>query len=659
MTLMKLAPESVRLRRMVRAHAAGEMSEAEYRSARREIIDRFPALPAAEDDTRRRWTEEPTLRGSGTTFPAATLAEPSASGALRRWLWFAALGLVLAAAAMAMPAAFAAGVEAVEVPAVRDRHPDPGRSPRLALREVRVAWGAGREEALPEGSLESLQARAEQALVDVRARNAPAAHGFTAAELTEVARFLNVLGVHQGEGGFDAADARDLGALIREQKTRRGVSVAELEEVAEAVQAELRAQGYFLAAAYVPAQQLVDGTARIEVLPGRLGDIVVEGGDPKPVTGAFAPLLGEPLTLSSVSSRLQALNALPGVTAQASFGPGAGVGETRLRLDLLEQRNWLARVSADSHGDDATGDQRLGLVASWLNPRGAGDRLTAGALTTVRPSNQTYGYLDYDTPISRGWRLSSRVGNNDFSHDGPVQLDGEGSFVDLAARHGLTYSRERGLTLVLEAARQFLEWDGNVEQTITLMGAGLAGHRVLDRPRIAADAAVSLSMGRIGGDRFAGQDRSLWMLELDSEAWLPVSVPGLDSEQKLVLRFAGQWSDSLLPATRRFALGGAERARGFDRSTFLADRGLILGVELRSPIRLGEIVVFSELAYGDTRADGEEAWARLSDLGIGWDAELGRALSSRLSWALPLTTRGTGGIDDDGSRFYWSIYYDH
>lgn len=659
MTLMKLAPESMRLRRMAKAYAAGELSETEYRAARREVIDNFSTAPLPDDDTRPRWPEdEPTLRnGAGHGECAAAGSEAATSNGARRWLWVVAVGLALAAAVLALPQAVAA--PGFDVPPVRERGSDPAGSPRLQVADVQVAWGDVDAPTPPQTTLESLQQRAAEALAEMRARNTPGPHGFTQSELAEVARLLNVLGVHDQRGGLDAADARDLAALIREQKKRRGVSIAQLEEVAQAVQSAVREQGYFLAVAYLPAQQLQDGVARIDVLPGRLGEVTVEGGDPRPVTGTFSPLLGQPVTLAQISSRMQALNALPGVTAQASFGPGGQVGESRLRLDLLEQRDWTASVTADNHGDDATGDQRLGVTAAWLNPRRAGDRLSAGILATVNPSNQTYGYVDYDMPLARDYRLSARLGNNDFSHDGAIDIDGDGVFLDLAARRSLSYSREGGLSLVLSGARQELDWDGGVEQSVTIGGIGFAGHRVLDRSRIAADAALNLSLGHIGGDRFAGQDAEFWLLELDSEAWMPVALPLLDGEQKLRLRLAGQWSDTLLPATRRFALGGASRARAFDRSLFLGDRGVLLGAEVRVPVRLGELVVFTELGYGDGRADGNQTWARLGDAGLGWDAELTPKLSSRLSWALPLTTDGTGGLDDDGTRLYWSLRYAH
>ncbi len=114
MSLMKLAPESVRLRRMAKAYAAGEISEAEYRQARREVIDNFSGVPPVDDDTRPRWPDEPTLR-SGYAPPAATAARRPAgstaaaeSSGSRRWLWLAALGLVAAATWLTVPLALGA-----------------------------------------------------------------------------------------------------------------------------------------------------------------------------------------------------------------------------------------------------------------------------------------------------------------------------------------------------------------------------------------------------------------------------------------------------------------------------------------------------------------------------------------------------------------------
>ncbi len=72
MSLMKLAPETVRLRRVAKAHALGEFSMAEYRQARREVIDNFEAYRAAEDDTQPRLPDQKEIKSG----PAAGQPEP-------------------------------------------------------------------------------------------------------------------------------------------------------------------------------------------------------------------------------------------------------------------------------------------------------------------------------------------------------------------------------------------------------------------------------------------------------------------------------------------------------------------------------------------------------------------------------------------------------
>jgi hypothetical protein len=103
---LKLAPETVRLRRLARAFAAGEMSEAEYRQARRQIIDEFlaaapaagvaPAAAPSQNTTRRRSSdiavvpESPPERETPAALPAALPA-------LRRnWRWLVAAVVLLA-----------------------------------------------------------------------------------------------------------------------------------------------------------------------------------------------------------------------------------------------------------------------------------------------------------------------------------------------------------------------------------------------------------------------------------------------------------------------------------------------------------------------------------------------------------------------------------
>ncbi|MEZ5559578.1 MAG: hypothetical protein R3E86_13670 [Pseudomonadales bacterium] len=114
MSLLKLTPETVRLRRIAKAYAAGECSYEAYRAARREIIDNFSCFAADDDDTRRRWPEQ-TLSGvdpesrAVTSERASAATGDAANGASRRLSWLVLVLLLLAIALLLRPLSARAG----------------------------------------------------------------------------------------------------------------------------------------------------------------------------------------------------------------------------------------------------------------------------------------------------------------------------------------------------------------------------------------------------------------------------------------------------------------------------------------------------------------------------------------------------------------------
>lgn len=641
MTLMKLSPETVRLRRVAKAYAAGEFSRVEYRTARREVIANFRPDSNSEDDTQRRDTV-------GFSSEAASKPQPRRP--------HPAAWLVLVAAAVILLGFVALEARASTViQAVSERSGDPLSSPRLAVRSLRIRDF----QAYPGIQENDLETLIQEALTEIRERNAEGDHGFTRSELDEVGRFLSALGAHQAGGSLSATDAEDLMALIEQQKIRRGISVLELEEIASRVQAYYRDAGYFLAVAYLPAQQVDDGVVDIGVLPGVLGDVVVTGADQRELASRFSEVVGEPVTEESITRRVYLLNQIPGLKAQAAFEPGSEVGETRLKVNVVEQRKWSGRAIADNDGDDATGKERLTLVGSWFNPRGVGDVLELGLLQTVNPTNQTYGFVDYRTPIGGVRQAHIRASTNSFTSSDGVELDGSGALFDVTTDLTLGRSRTSSLTAMLGVRHHRFRWDGADDQRATFLSAGFHGHRIWDDRRVAAGFGVVADGGWFGNATFAGQDSTFWRLGVDGYAWRPLKIPGLPSEQKLVARLVGQLSGSQLPSSRRLALGGFSRVRGFERDAFLADRGAVLALELRTAVRLGEIALFADTSYGEGLNDLTRTWGHLTSLGLGWDANPLPRLTSRVSLALPVAAKGSGDLEDEGLRIFWQLQYEH
>lgn len=662
MRLMKLAPETVRLRRVAKAHALGEFSMAEYRRARREVIDNFEAYQPAEDDTQPRLLDDESV---------ARKPDPLAQPERRRWPIWVTLVLVLVSmlaatrlfAAETDDAAAPSAAQSVWIPALSERDPNPATSLRLAVNEV--ALEARTDLAALSVSEAEIQAVIDTTLQAIRERNRPGNHGFTDAELAEVGRFLSALGAHDPDTTLSVRDAADLSALLAEQKARRGLSIVELEEVASAVQAYLRETGYFLAVAYLPSQEVVSGDVNIGVLPGVLGEVAVTGAADR-LSGRFADMLGRPVTRREINTRLYALNQAQGFSARASFEPGDSTGETRLNLDVLASRSVRGNVALDNYGDDHTGKQRLVLGGDLINPAGRGDVLRAGLVAALDPDNQLLGFIEYDTPVGSRRQLRSRLARNDFSTGGGASaIDGDGWLLDAVLESFLHRDQLAGLSWEMGLGRHELNWshpDEDVDQTVHVASGAINARRVWDDARIAADFRLYADVGSISGDTFAGQDDGFWDLGFTLFGWHPFDLPVLPGRQKISLALSGQLAGSQLPSTRRLTLGGVGASRGFDRDIYLADQGMVLRADLRTPLLLGELALgelslFADAAYGKNRNDLTPTWAHLANLGLAWDVRLGEHFLSSLSWAMPITAKGSGGLDDQGSQLFWSLRY--
>jgi len=143
---------------------------------------------------------------------------------------------------------------------------------------------------------------------------------------------------------------------------------------------------------------------------------------------------------------------------------------------------------------------------------------------------------------------------------------------------------------------------------------------------------------------------------MDAFAWHPLDISLLPGEQKISAEFHGQLAASELPSSKRFALGGNLAVRAFQRDAYLADSGGLLRLDLGTPLSVGELSLFADAAYGDTLNDDDANWGYLSGVGVAWNVTWS-GLESRLSWAYPLASNGSGELDDDGTQIFWSFSY--
>jgi hemolysin activation/secretion protein len=672
MTLLKLSPGAQRLRRIAKAHAAGELPADDYRRIRGEVIDAFvngrSMAVDLGDDTEQRWT----VRGTPTA--AVRTSRRTVAGTRPRIIATGILLLILIVLGVGARPLFGA----VQIPPVAERDPNPFTSPRipvetLAVRNLPEFPHLGIDDA-------SVNAFLQQRLSAAKEASAPGDHGFTDDELEELARLMDALGVHAPGAALSGADAAEISALIQAQKSRRGLSLIELEALAAELGRFYRTRGLPLAVAFVPVQAISDGTVELEVLPGVLAGTRLSGrGIPADmIERAFAPQMGADVEAKRVESVLYRINDLPGLRAEGTFVAGDTVGTTILDLNVDYERAWHARARVDNHGSDATGEVRTLVEGRWHSPLGRGDWLSAGLVAGWRPANTTFGFLEYKTPYRDfATELGARAGIDAFDwSDGDREYSGHSRTLQFSGRRQLQRRRERSTALDLAVVRQTLRLSDDLsgmrlqDQSVYLLSAGASDERLLPDLSLAglqpADVAMQLRLELDAAwlDSSRGIDQStVARLGFDAAAWRLTTLPWFGAEQKLRLALSGQFATGALPGTLQRALGGPGASAGFAYPTLSADAAVFARLDMRfRPALLreaGEIVIFADAAHGsqDREFSGDVS-ATLVSAGVGWENRFYGRVSTQVMVAWPMADSSSGiAIDDNGPNLLLLLEY--
>lgn len=181
-------------------------------------------------------------------------------------------------------------------------------------------------------------------------------------------------------------------------KRRGEMTLQRLTALASAVTEYLRQQGYLVAFAYIPAQEIKDGIVEIAVIPGKYGQVKISGdghiGAERLKAMLFCAKPGMIITRAPLERALLLINDLSGVTVKATLSPGQEAGTADLILETTDTAKTGGALYADNWGNSYTGRTRYGTQITINNLSDHyGDALTLGGLTTSDGiNNYTFGY---------------------------------------------------------------------------------------------------------------------------------------------------------------------------------------------------------------------------------------------------------------------------
>ena len=197
--------------------------------------------------------------------------------------------------------------------------------------------------------------------------------------------------------------------------TGRTLGFAELNAATEAVTALYRKRGWLLALAYLPAQEIRNGTVEIAILEGQLGKLQVKsapGLDASFVEASAGWRLteGKVVGEANLVRNLLVLNDQPGLAVSADVHPGAAVGTADVDVDVVRTGNRVGgSVVLDNYGTRFTGRNRIGANLDIRQLAGRGDELDIQALGTEEGGEQSL-LLNYAIPVHpSGTRLGVAV----------------------------------------------------------------------------------------------------------------------------------------------------------------------------------------------------------------------------------------------------------
>lgn len=454
---------------------------------------------------------------------------------------------------------------------------------------------------------------------------------------------------------FEFVGNREIDTLALQAQVADAVgksyTLAELEALASKLTRHYRAKGYFVARAYIPEQEVVDGVLKLHVVEGNYGQFIlnnqslVRSDIVQDMLDAVKKY--DIVSLDTLERAMLIINDTPGSkVSRADVMPGQAVGTSDFAVDTVADPIHEGFVLLDNHGTQATGKTRTSFNWDWNSPSGRGDRLSASGLLSER-TGLLNGRLSYATSLApSGWRGEVAVGRTRyevnpgfFNSSTPPSVTGTADTAEM----GVTYPIRRIRAQTIEAGVSYAH---KKLQDIVDSGPGAR----LVTPKRSDTITVSLN-GRDEGHLWGLDGLSQGSVSLTT-GQLNIEGDALTTDQAAAgpqthgrfAKFNASLSRvSLLPqqfsltgalkvqqtlnknldGSERLGLAGVGGAMAYPSAELSGTNARFARLELAQPMPQwhglnSQWSVFTD--WGQAQPTQQNAWRSLRDVGLGWTA---------------------------------------
>lgn len=436
-----------------------------------------------------------------------------------------------------------------------------------------------------------------------------------------------------------------------ESLEQRVVALDELQRLVADINALYQERNLVTARAILPAQDIVDGVVRLELIEARVDRIeVIDNRFTRDgyITRRLAVAEGGFADVNELEDALRDFNAVNDVQLSATLRPGSEPHTTSYVLRAAEPDNRHLAVFVDNAGRDTIGRERLGLSYTNNSLSGRRDRLSAGI---SRADGADAGYLVYNMPLNR-FGTRAMLG---FDYSQIVIISGELAAFDVKGTstiasaflsHPLRVAPRWSLYGLagLSVKDSSTDFDGvdRFESAVRTASLGTEIQRVGERFMLYARPRLNVGAKRFGGDE------SFTTLNGDAGAIVNAGI-----SHQFALRLRGQLaSEGLLPSAEQFQLGGTATVRGYPEGLLIGDEGYFVSAEYRyAGLAGGMRHAWQPFLFADHGGVFAEAGQSsdhsryLTSVGLGVSYQFTDTLTANLQVGFPLSDRT--GLDDD------------
>ncbi|MGE4357347.1 MAG: ShlB/FhaC/HecB family hemolysin secretion/activation protein [Candidatus Omnitrophota bacterium] len=377
------------------------------------------------------------------------------------------------------------------------------------------------------------------------------------------------------------------------------LSFREMQEIASLLTELYRTNGYITSRAYIPPQDLAEGTLEIRVLEGKMGDLEIRGNryfKTRLIEKKITLERGEPFNYNQLRRNLMKLNEHPDRLVRSVLTPGKERGETDVVLEVQDRLPIHYGFEYDNFGSRFVHRDRYALTFDHNNLTGNDDILS---LKYQIAEADTYALktLRYLLPFGEDWELGffgarSRMKLDEELRDTDSRGDSmllslflnkyliDEENLDLRLTGGFDYKRVRNYllgTLNSEDALRVLKLGFDLDHADKNGRTIFTDEFSLGLPSLWGGlSAVDADASRAG----AGGKFTKWNIYLLRLQKMPLN-------SSLLWKNNLQISPYILTATEQFQIGGITNNRGYPPAEKVGDEGFASSLELSS--RLGFI----------------------------------------------------------------------